>query len=178
MTTERDRLVEELRSSKEYREAFWIENNATGVAFQVREMRADRGWTQQELGDRAGQMAQERIHEIESPDKGHRNVRTLERLALAFGVALEIRFISYGELVDRMLNRTPEMLSPPAIDDDPQLQPHSDLLTDTEMERTLAEHSTALEPSEAFSELPANVVQFPLSSGDNDTTKHPLAAIR
>ena len=177
MTTERDRLVAALTGSKEYREAFWRENNATGVAFQVREMRDSRGWTQEELGRRAGNMNQVRIHEIEDPDGGQRNVRTLERLALAFGVALEIRFISYSELVHRILSRTPEMLSPPAIENDLGLQPHSDSSTDTEMERMLAVHSRVFE-RETFPEVPANVVQFPTETGDNDTTKPLLAAVR
>lgn len=171
MTTERDRLVETLKGSKEYREAFWDENIATGVAFQVREMRASRGWTQRELGARAGNMAQERIHHIENPDYGQWSVTTLKRLALAFDVALEIRFISYGELVNRMLSRTPEMLSPPAIDDDPGLQLVEQSPSDTQMERLLAVHSTALEP---FQELPGNVVPFPPIDQDNDTT--PLMA--
>ena len=178
MTTERERLIEALTGSREYGEAFWEENITTGIAFQVREMRASRGWTQQELGVRAGNMAQERIHHIENPDYGRLSVTTLKRLASAFHVALEVRFISYSELVDRMLSRTPEMLSPPAIENDLRLQPHQDLSTDAEIERMLGELSTVLEPAELFPEIPANVVQFPVDSGDNDTTKHLLAAVR
>ena len=171
MTTERERLIEALTGSREYGDAFWEENITTGIAFQVREMRASRGWTQQELGVRAGNMAQERIHHIENPDYGRLSVTTLKRLASAFHVALEVRFISYSELVDRMLSRTPEMLSPPAIENDRGLQPVEQLTSDTQMERLLAVHSTALEP---FQELPGNVVPFPLIDQDNDTT--PLMA--
>lgn len=170
MTTERERLIEALTGSSEYGDAFWEENITTGIAFQVREMRASRGWTQQELGVRAGNMAQERIHHIENPDYGRLSVTTLKRLASAFHVALEVRFISYSELVDRMLSRTPEMLSPPAIENDPGLQLVEHVPSDAQMERLLAVHSTALE---LFQELPNNVVPFQ-SSIQDDTT--PLIA--
>ena len=166
MTTERERLIEALTGSREYGDAFWEENITTGIAFQVREMRASRGWTQQELGVRAGNMAQERIHHIENPDYGRLSVSTLKRLASAFHVALEVRFISYSELVDRMLSRTPEMLSPPAIENDRGLQPVEQLPPDTQMELILAEHSTALEP---FEELLGNVVPFQPINQDDTT---------
>lgn len=137
MTTERERLVEALMGSRDYRDAFWSENIATGIAFQIREMRASRGWTQRELGARAGDMAQERIHHIENPDYGQWSVSTLKRLASAFNVALEIRFISYGELVNRMLSRTSEMISPPAIADDPALQPVEQRLVPLDFDEVL-----------------------------------------
>ena len=41
-------------SDEEYRQAFTSEHVGVGLAFQIRHMREDRGWTQEDLGQRTG----------------------------------------------------------------------------------------------------------------------------
>ncbi len=177
MTTERDRLIAELLRSKGYREAFWEEAISTGVAVQIREMREAQEITQAELGEAAG-MAQERIHKVEDPDYARWTTGTLKRIARALGVVLEIRFVSYGEFVDRTLNLTPEILNPPAFDSDPAMTPRRPLFTDAEMLNLLAEHTAVATGTTTPQRIRVadgtNVIPFP----ETGTRFEPLSAIR
>lgn len=61
------------------------------VAGQIRALRLSRGWTQRELGERMG-VAQAEVSRLENPACDTYTVGTLQRLAAALGVALEVRF--------------------------------------------------------------------------------------
>ena len=65
----------------------------------IRELRKSREWTQPELAKRAG-MKQPRISELEKPGERKLSIETLLRLASAFDVGLQVRFVSIGELID------------------------------------------------------------------------------
>lgn len=93
------RLMVESLVDKEYRDAFVAEHIATGIAFQIRAMRASRGWSQEELAERTGKK-QETISQLENPDYGSYTLKTLKQLASAFDVALVVRFAPFSELVD------------------------------------------------------------------------------
>jgi transcriptional regulator with XRE-family HTH domain len=60
----------------------------------------EREWTQGELARRA-KMAQPRISEIETPGERKLNLDTLQRLASAFDIGLDVDFVSFGELIKR-----------------------------------------------------------------------------
>jgi len=106
----RQKTIEELRN-KEYRDAFVAEHINTGVPFQIRALREEKGreWTQKELGVRA-RMAQETISRIEDPNYGKLTLKTLKRLASAFDVGLMIRFVPFSELVEWELHLTRDSL--------------------------------------------------------------------
>jgi transcriptional regulator with XRE-family HTH domain len=106
----------EALADKEYRDLYVAEHIRTGIAFQIRAMRDDRGWTQTELGQRAQGMAQETISQLEDPDYGRLTLRTLRRLASALDVALVVRFAPFSELIDWIVRLTPERLAPPSFD--------------------------------------------------------------
>jgi transcriptional regulator with XRE-family HTH domain len=93
-------LVDGLHS-KSRRDAFVAAHLTRGLAFQIREMREARGWTQKDLGARVG-MAQETISQLENPGYGRFTTRTLLRLASAFDVAYMGRFVPFSELVRRV----------------------------------------------------------------------------
>ncbi len=114
----RKKTIEELRD-KEYRDAFAIEHIDTGIPFQIRALREqeERGWTQEELGNRAG-MAQESISRIEDPNYGKLTLKTLKRLASAFDVALMVRFVPFSELVEWELKLSPDSLKASSFEDD------------------------------------------------------------
>src|SRR5688500_17698094 len=97
---------------KEYRDLFVAEEIATGLPFQLRAMRQARGWSQQELAERAG-MTQEGISRLESLTYGKFTLTTLKRLASAFDVALVVRFEPFGRLVDWAASMSPEDLAVP-----------------------------------------------------------------
>lgn len=91
-------LVGELRE-KEYRDAYVQSQIRMTLPLQIRELRKRREWTQPELAERAG-MGQPRISELEKPGERRLTVETLLRLASAFDVGLQIRFVPFGELID------------------------------------------------------------------------------
>lgn len=91
-------LVGELRE-KEYRDAYVESQIRMTLPLQIRELRKRREWTQPELAERAG-MGQPRISELEKPGERRLTVETLLRLASAFDVGLQVRFVPFGELID------------------------------------------------------------------------------
>ncbi|MGH6899454.1 MAG: helix-turn-helix domain-containing protein [Geminicoccaceae bacterium] len=103
--------AEEL-SSKEFRDAFVAEHLKTGVAYQIRALREKRGWSQAELGRRAGK-PQSAISRLEDPDYGRLSLKTLLELAAAFDVALLVQFAAFSELLKRFSNLSPEALAVP-----------------------------------------------------------------
>ena len=117
MNQTKTRIIEKLRN-KEYREAFAVEIIDTGVPFQIHALREQRGWTQKDLGERT-KMAQETISRVEDPNYGKLTLKTLKRIASAFGVALMVRFISFSELVEWELHLTPDSLKALSFEEDP-----------------------------------------------------------
>lgn len=107
--------------SKEYRDSFMESHVRTGLPFQLRAMRAARGWSQEDLGDRAG-MGQNVVARLENPDYGKFSIATLLKLASAFDVALMVRFVRFSELFERTRNLTPEALNVPSFSDDQALR--------------------------------------------------------
>jgi transcriptional regulator with XRE-family HTH domain len=114
----RQKIIEDLKD-KEYRDAFVTEHINTGVPFQIRALREQKGreWTQKELGIRTG-MAQETISRVEDPNYGKLTLKTLKRLASAFDVALMVRFIPFSELVEWELHLAPDSLKALSFEDE------------------------------------------------------------
>jgi transcriptional regulator with XRE-family HTH domain len=112
------RLIADMKN-KEYRDAFVSEHIDTGIPFQIRALREQRGLTQKELAERAG-MKQERISAIENPNyKNAFTLSTLKRLASAFDIALIVRFAPISQLVDWELKLSPESLQAVSFNEDP-----------------------------------------------------------
>lgn len=91
-------LVAELRD-KEYRDAYVESQIRMLLPLQVRELRKRRDWTQPELADKAG-MGQPRISELEKPGERRLTIETLLRLASAFDIGLQVRFLPLSELME------------------------------------------------------------------------------
>jgi transcriptional regulator with XRE-family HTH domain len=112
------KLLTELKN-KEYRDAFVSAHIDTGIPFQLRALREQRGLTQKELAERSG-MKQERISAIENPNyKNAFTLSTLKRLASAFDIALIVRFAPISQLVDWELKISPESLQAVSFNEDP-----------------------------------------------------------
>jgi transcriptional regulator with XRE-family HTH domain len=109
-------LVAELKD-KRYRDGYVASQITFGLPLQIRALRAERDWTQGELADAAG-MTQPRIAEIEKPGKRRLNLETLLRIASAYDVGLEVRFVPFGKLVGDSEGFSPDSFRVPSFDDE------------------------------------------------------------
>jgi transcriptional regulator with XRE-family HTH domain len=91
-------LVAELRD-KTYRDAYVASQIRMTLPIQIRRLRVALDLTQPELAERAG-MAQPRISELEKPGERRLTIETLLRIAAAFDVGLQVRFVPFNELID------------------------------------------------------------------------------
>jgi transcriptional regulator with XRE-family HTH domain len=101
----------------DYRRDWVREHVAVGLAFQLRALRADREWTQTEVGERS-EMKQEMLSQWENPNYGKYTLSTLQRLASAYDVGLLVRFVPFSEMADWTVDLTPDRLAPPKYSDD------------------------------------------------------------
>jgi transcriptional regulator with XRE-family HTH domain len=111
------KLLERFRD-KTYRHLMASQLVKRGLAEQIHEMRLDRGWTQAELAQASGKV-QETISQLENPDYGNYTLKTLQRLAEAFDVALIVRFAPFSELAHWITDLSPEKLAVSNFDHDP-----------------------------------------------------------
>lgn len=99
MKTQLLKLLNSLRD-KAYRAVFVETQIEALIPFQIRAMRATRGWTQKQLAEKA-EMKQGRISVLENPNyEGAVNVKTLLKLAAAFDVGLIVRFAPFSEIAE------------------------------------------------------------------------------
>jgi transcriptional regulator with XRE-family HTH domain len=116
----RARKIARLKN-KAYRDAFIGSQISVGLPFQIRALREQRGWKQSRLATEAG-MLQPRISAMESPGAAKFNLETLRRLASAFDVALVVRFVPFGELVDWSEKFNPDKFNIPSFEDEQSLK--------------------------------------------------------
>lgn len=114
LATLTNRLLRKL-SRKEYRDAYVAENVRTGIAYQIRALREQRGWTQEDLGERIG-AGQSGVARLEDPDYGRLNVSSLLKVAAACDVGLIVKFASFQEMILRSRDVSPEALEVPSWD--------------------------------------------------------------
>jgi transcriptional regulator with XRE-family HTH domain len=86
-------------SDKQYRDAYVASQLRIGLPMQCRALRESRTWTQPKLAEVAG-WSQPRISELERPGERKPNIETLLKLASAFDVALQVRFVPFSQFVD------------------------------------------------------------------------------
>lgn len=111
-------LREEFRdpeARKDYAEEFLN----SFIALQIKTLRQQREWSQEDLAERAG-MKQSRISAMEQVDYDSWSVRTLKRLAQAFDLALIVRFESFGEFLGEVTSVSRQELERPSFVDDPE----------------------------------------------------------
>jgi transcriptional regulator with XRE-family HTH domain len=113
-------LIKKLRKSKEYREAFIDAEVSVGIPFQIRALREQRNWNQEQLANAAG-MKQPRISAMEKAGYGALTLKTLKTLAAAFDVGLVVRFAPFGEMVEWADTFSPDTFRVPSAMEDPAL---------------------------------------------------------
>lgn len=111
-----NKLLDKLRN-KEFRGAYVSAHVRAGVAHQIRALRNERNWSQEELGNRSGK-PQSVISRLEDPDYGKLSVQTLLDLASAFDVALMVGFVAFSEMLEKIQDVSPERLAVPNFSSD------------------------------------------------------------
>lgn len=104
-----------LSKSKAHRDAFVASQINVGLPFQIRALRKQRGFNQQELAKIAG-MLQPRISAMEQVGGGQLNLDTLKKLAAALDVGLLVKFVSFSELIKWSNDFSPDDFSVPSFD--------------------------------------------------------------
>jgi transcriptional regulator with XRE-family HTH domain len=94
---------------KPYRDAYVSEHVRTGIAYQVRALRGQRGWSQKKLSEEMGK-PQSVVSRLEDPDYGKLSVQTLLEVASAFDVALVVRYVSFPNFIRQTRDVSPESM--------------------------------------------------------------------
>lgn len=100
--------------NKDYRDAFVDAMIRTGIAFQIKALRKREDMSQKELGELVV-TPQNVISRYENPDYSGFTLKTLQRLASAFDVALIVKFATFRELRKLTEDRSPDNLSVPSF---------------------------------------------------------------
>jgi len=88
------KLVSEF-GDKEYAHAYMEEFSNMAIAAQIKALREQRNWTQQQLAKEAG-MKQERICTLEDVNYDAWTIKTLRKLAKAFDLTLKVSFEKFS----------------------------------------------------------------------------------
>ncbi|HEX6904570.1 MAG TPA: helix-turn-helix transcriptional regulator [Thermoanaerobaculia bacterium] len=115
------KLLKEELQDPELRTAYAEEFLHSYIALQIKTLRQQRNWSQEELAQRAG-MKQSRISAMEQADYDAWSVRTLKRLAEAFDLALLVQFQTYGKFLDNVTAVSRPELERSSFPDDPAFQ--------------------------------------------------------
>lgn len=117
-TGKRIKILWEKFADKAYRDSFLKSRLRNSVAAQVFFIRDSRGWSQAELAKKVGTQ-QPAISRIEK-GQGAFSIRSLEAIANAFDVGLEIRFVPFSHIAQNVVNGRIEEYVPPFTDDQPE----------------------------------------------------------
>lgn len=93
-----EKTVLRMINSKSARDAYVRAEVSTFLAYQVRALRNQRGWSQKELAEKIN-TKQSFISKIEDPSYGKVSLKTLFDLSQAFDVGLQVKFISLVSMV-------------------------------------------------------------------------------
>ncbi len=116
MNTSQRNLIAEQLQDPDYRAAFVEQSVRRFLPAQIRAMREERDWSQEELGRRCGK-TQEWISKLESQTYGRYSTQTLIDLARGFDVGLIIRLASFGSFLDWYASRS-KLGGVPGFNDD------------------------------------------------------------
>lgn len=117
MSDERAFLEKELED-EEARHLYAEELANSALALQIKALRLQRNWTQEELAERAG-LKQSQISAMEQVDHDAWTLKTLHKVARAFDLAVNVRFESFGWLLEDALSTSRETLERPSFQEDP-----------------------------------------------------------
>lgn len=112
-----EQLLENFKSSREYRHAFVEEKTQTSIAAQIKAIREERGLTQPEFAKAMGK-SQSWVSRLEDPNQPPPTIPSLLAVAETFDVDLDVSFGRFSELLRRLENMTPESFEVPSFDEE------------------------------------------------------------
>jgi transcriptional regulator with XRE-family HTH domain len=118
MSALKQELMKEFRDSTDYREMYAEQHVNSLLAAQISTIREQRGLTQKDLAERINKQ-QPAISRFENVNYARWNVRTLREVANALGCWLNIRFESWGTLVEEAETFSSDSLRRHNFEDDP-----------------------------------------------------------
>jgi transcriptional regulator with XRE-family HTH domain len=121
-TNLREQLLRSLDSSREYRHAFAEEKIRSGLAAQVKTIRERREMSQSQFAKELGK-SQSWISRLEDPNEPIPTIPTLLQVASKLDIGLQVRFVSFSDLLDDLTELSPESLYVPEFRSDPKLFP-------------------------------------------------------
>lgn len=113
-------LIEEFQD-QEFREGYTEDFVNAKIATQIKVLREQRKWSQEELAERS-QMAQERVCVLEDIDYESWTLKVLRRFANAFGLVADFEFREYGEMLTEIQQFGRERLEKKGFEEDPVFQ--------------------------------------------------------
>lgn len=155
--------VKEAFKSKEYRHAYVDEFLNVSIATQIKVLREQRNWGQEQLAKEVG-MKQPRISVMENVNYSSWSINTLRKLAKAFDLTLRVSFESFGERIKEIDRFNRETLERPSFDDDPVFVGKHILLSTTCC-ATTATSTATLTITEANKDLMRSNVIAPIELG-------------
>lgn len=112
-----DMLREEFKDLQARRDYAEILLNSS-LALQIKVLRQQRGWNQEQLAEAAG-LGQSQVSVVEQASNATWSFKTLKKLAAAFDLALVVRFESFGTLLDQTSSLSRASLERPSFEHDP-----------------------------------------------------------
>ncbi|MDO8531442.1 MAG: helix-turn-helix transcriptional regulator [Dehalococcoidia bacterium] len=110
----RKQQLENLLRDPNFRSQFVADYVQEMVATQIRAIREQRKWTQEQLGEAADGMRQVQVSRLENPDYSGVSLNSLKRVARAFDLGLIIQLAPFNEFLDWVVSVNPEKLVPPS----------------------------------------------------------------
>jgi transcriptional regulator with XRE-family HTH domain len=110
-------LLDNFKSSKEYRHAFAEEKVRTQLAVQIKAMREQRQMGRAEFAALMHK-AHSWVFRLEDPNQPPPTISTLLKVAEAFDVDLDIRFRRFSALLDQIERMTPTSFDVPSFDEE------------------------------------------------------------
>lgn len=127
----RHQILESLRSSKEYRHAFIEEAIRSRITAQIKSMREQQPWDYKQFSD-AIRKNVSWAYRLEDPNAALPTIPTLLQVAEALDVALDVRFVSFSNLLNDLSTMSAESFQVPTFDEDAGLIERKDVGMATE----------------------------------------------
>lgn len=90
--------------NKAYRDAYVSSHIDQGLAFQIRALRDQRNWTQENLANELGLKSQSAVVRYEDPSYGKLSLSKIKQLGSVFDVAVLIKFVPYSRFLSEIEN--------------------------------------------------------------------------
>jgi transcriptional regulator with XRE-family HTH domain len=110
-------LLDSLRSSKEYREAFVAEAIQSRITGQIAALRDRAGWDYKAFAEKLNKKLSW-TYRLEDPNLPPPTISTLLDVAAAFDIGLDVRFCRFSELLHDVSSLSPESFAVPRFDEE------------------------------------------------------------